>query len=327
VTVAAETERDDRALELMQRAHELIPRGEWDAAALALEQAATLHQETGRAYDRARCLQLAATLRRSAGDAEHARLLVERAAAVAPEDDQLAVSIAAEQAETAFAEGRFADAVAAWDRAIDIAREAGAKADGLSAMLRRRAAARISAGEVEPASLDFDEACRLLEQSRGKVTAGFVRAEQANLLLQYGHADRACQVLDALKTSPDPHLLADVLVVRARLARRGGRIDEAADFAARARDAALETVAPVSYFAASVELAEASEARLDRTQAYGTLATAWATLGDVLGEGVARSWVEPVLASYRIKWGEPAFLQAKREYEARRRAAIRGETP
>ena len=322
MTVAHETERDDQALALMRRARELIPRGEWEGASAALEQAAALHEAAGRVYDRARCLQLAATLRRSAGDAENARLLADRAAAVAPEDPQLAVSIATEQAEAAFAESRYRDAVSAWSRAIEQAREAGLKADGLSALLRRRAAALVSAGEVEPASRDYDEAFRLLEASQGRETAGFVRTEQADLLFQYGHADRAAQVLDALDAGSGPHLLAETLVMRARLAHAAGRIDDAIECASRAREAALKAVAPVSYFAAGVELAEAYEARLDRINAYGALATAWATLNDLLGEGVARSWVEPVLICYQIQWGEQAFLDAKRDYEARRRAVM-----
>jgi len=321
VTVAHETDRDDQALALMRRAHELIPRGEWEGASAALEQAAALHEAAGRAYDRARCLQLAATLRRSAGDAVNARLLADRAATAAPQDQQLAISIAAEQAETAFAESRYRDAVSAWSRAIGQAREAGLKADGLSAMLRRRAAARVSAGEVEPALRDYDEAFRLLESSRGRETAGFVRTEQADLLFQYGHADHAALVLDAIDAGSGPHLLAEMSVMRARLARAAGRIDDAIECASRAREAALEAIAPVSYFAASVELAEGYAARLDRTNSYGALATAWATLSDVLGEGVARSWVEPVLICYQIQWGEQAFLEAKRNYEARRRAA------
>lgn len=313
-----EAERDARAFALMQSAHQLIAQGEWEQAAVALEEAAALHRAAGRPYDEARCLQLAATLRRSAGDPQRARLLAERAAAVAPADQPLAVSIAAEQAETAFAEGRHQDSVAAWTRAIELARQAAEKPGGLSAMLRRRAAAYLAMRQIEPASRDFDEAYRLLP----KELAGFVRAEQAGLLAQYGYVQEAEHALEGIEADSNPHLRAEMLVMRARLARAGGRTDEALVHAGRARDDALQAVAPLSYFAASVEMAEAFEARGDRTNAYGTLATAWATLGDLLGEDVAGSWIEPILLAYQLKWSEEAFLQAKRQYEASRRSEI-----
>ena len=110
---------NDQAYALMQSAVALIPQGGWQEAAAALEKAAGLHAQAGRAYDEARCLQLAATLRRSAGEPEKARSLVEQAATVAPTDQPLAVSISAERAETAFAEGRFQEAVSAWTTALD----------------------------------------------------------------------------------------------------------------------------------------------------------------------------------------------------------------
>ena len=56
----------DPAETLAQRALSLIPRGDWAGAAAALEQAAALHAQAKRTYDDARCLQLAATLRRLA---------------------------------------------------------------------------------------------------------------------------------------------------------------------------------------------------------------------------------------------------------------------
>jgi tetratricopeptide (TPR) repeat protein len=310
----------------MQSALALIPQGNWQAAAAALEQAAGLHANAGRAYDEARCLQLAATLRRSAGDLEQARLLNQRAAAVAPGDAPLAVSILAEQAETAFAEGRYPAAVSAWATALDQGRQAGLKADGLSAMLRRRAAAFLALDQVASANSDFDQAYQLLEAAHGGETAAFVRVEQANGLWQYGHLDAAEQAIAATESGLDgestgPHLLAELLVLRSRLARGAGRMDTAAEYARRAREAALQAVAPLSYFAAGVELAEALQAQGDYTGAYGTLATTWATLSDVLGREVARSWVEPCLAAYNVVWGDLAFQQARSEYEAQRRAA------
>jgi hypothetical protein len=320
--------RDDKAEALMQTANSLIPQGKWPEAAEALEEAAWLHAEAGRSYDQSRCLQLAATLRRSSGQMEKARSLVAQAADTAPRDQPLAVSIAAERAETAFAEGRYENALSAWNDALDKAQEAGLKADGKSALLRRRAVAFLALRQIGPARNDFDLAWELVAATHGPEIAGFVRTEEANLLLQHGYSDHAEQVLSILETglleaAKDPHLAAEILVVHARLARATKQGHAAVEYALRARSAALKAIAPLSYFAASVELAEALEAQGKLAEAYGTLATAWATLSEVLGKDAAQSWVEPCLMAYQLKWGEANFAQARKEYEATRRAELR----
>jgi tetratricopeptide (TPR) repeat protein len=319
--------RDDTVEALMQTAHALIPKGKLPEAAEALEKAARLHAEAGRSYDQSRCLQLAATLRRSSGQVDEARSLIERAANSAQEDLPLLISIAAESAETAFAQGQYANAVSAWSEALDKAQDAGLKPDGRCALLRRRAQAFLALGQIGPAKSDFDRAWDLVAAAHGHETAGFVRTEEANLLLQYGHPDDAEQILSALNTGllggpTDPHLAAEMFTVRARLARAADQDRVAVEYARRARSAALKAVAPLSYFAASVELAEALEAQGSLVESYGTLATTWATLSDVLGGDAARSWVEPCLMAYQLKWGEAIFAQARKEYEATRRSNL-----
>jgi tetratricopeptide (TPR) repeat protein len=320
--------RDDKAEALMQTANSLIPQGRWPEAAEALEEAAELHAEAGRRYDQSRCLQLAATLRRSSGQTEQARSLIERAAGPAHEDQPLAISIAAEKAETAFAEGQYEEAVRAWSDALDKANEARLKVDGRSALLRRRAAAFLALKQIGQSRSDFDQAWELVASSHGRETAGFVRTEEANLLLQYGYADDAEQVLRLLETAgppeelKNPQLVAEIFVVHARLARAAKQGQAAAEYARRARSAALEAIAPLTYFAACVELAEALEAQGELVEAYGTLATAWATLSDVLGQDAAQSWVEPCLMAYQVKWGEEIFAQTRKGYESTRRAEL-----
>lgn len=197
-------------------------------------------------------------------------------------------------------------------------------------MLRRRAAALLELEQVGQAATDFDQAFELVSTAHGTDKALFVRVEQAGLLLQHNRADEAERVARAIEvelaTEPaSPHFLAEFHVLRARLARTAGNLPAATEDAERARQAALEAVAPVSYFAAATELAEALEGQGDRPGAYGVLATAWATLSDVLGEEAASSWVEPCLLGYQIRWGGPAFQQAKTAYEARRRATLKGD--
>jgi tetratricopeptide (TPR) repeat protein len=315
---------DDQAYALMQSAVSLIGQGQWRDAAHALEQAAQIHAQVGRAYDQARCLQLAATLRRSAAQPDQAGSLLAKAAAVAPQDQPLAISILSEQAEIAFANNHYEDAVAAYTRALNEARQSGLKPDGLSALLRRRAAASIALGNLREAAADFDEAFRLIHEISGRAIASFVRVEQSNWLWQYGHYHEMKQVVIALETSlqgeeSNSNLLSERLVAQARLSRVAGQFDVAIQHAERAREAALQAVAPVSYFAASVELAEALQSNGHYVEAYGNLTTAWATLGDLLGQDTASSWVEPVLFAYLMRWGEPVFRQAKSAYEAQRR--------
>ena len=327
-TTSSANTPDDQAYALMQSAVSLIQQGHWAEAAASLEKAAEIHDQAGRAYDQARCLQLAATLRRSTAQPDKARSLLERAVAVAPGDQPLAIAILTEQAETAFAENRYEEAVVAYTGALNEARQAGLKAEELSALLRRRAAASIALGKIQEAAADFDEAFQSLDVASGREVASFLRIEQAGLLWRHGYYDETEQVIAALETGLDgeevsPQLLAEVLVARARLSRSAGQADMATTYADRARDAALQAVAPVSYFSASVELAETLQIRGDYVGAYGTLTTAWATLADLLGEDVASSWVEPVLLAYAVRWGEPTFQQAKSAYEAQRRSEIR----
>jgi hypothetical protein len=159
------------------------------------------------------------------------------------------------------------------------------------------------------------------ERSSLPELAGFVHTEHAGLLLQYGHLPEATQLLASLPAPQSDHLRAELLVMRARAARAAGDTAQALQYAREARDAALQAVAPVSYFAAAAELAEACDSLNGRTQAYGALATAWANLADLLGEPVARSWVEPLLLAYRMKWGDAEFTAARQGYESARKSA------
>jgi tetratricopeptide (TPR) repeat protein len=326
------SDRDDEALELMRAAAALAPEGEWSEAAARLGLAAALHAEAGRDYDEARCLQMAATLRRSGGELDDAAALIERSRAIDHGDDRLLLSILAEQAEIASAAGELDAAVDAWSATLAQAPKAALAADGTSALLRGRAAALVAVDRVSDAAADFDAARGLLAPEHGAPLAGFVRTEQARLLLDHGHTAEAERVLEQLDNElggppKDDHLLAELLVARARIARAAGDMSDALTAARGARDAALAAVAPVPYFAGSVEMAEVQAATVGPTEAYSTLATALATLSDVLGADAARSWVEPVLIAFRARWGVEAFEQAKADYERRRRDELRETSP
>jgi tetratricopeptide (TPR) repeat protein len=317
---------DDHAFALMQSALERIPEARWSEAAAALEQAAALHEQAGRDYDGARCLQLAATMRRSAGDLDEAAALIDQAQAIAFEDQPLAVSVDAEAAETALAQDRCQDAIESWTRAIDNGRKAGLTAGSLSALLRRRAFTYLALSEFDSANRDFDEVHYLLQSAGDKNAAGFARLEQVRLLWQHGELERAGQALsDFQKAAGEPwdaHLKSEWLLQRSRLARAAGKLDSALEFARRSCEAAREAVAPLSYFGASAALAETLQAKGDFAGAYGALATAWATLSDLLGKETASTWIEPCLMAFQVQWGNEVFAKAKLDYETKRRAEL-----
>jgi tetratricopeptide (TPR) repeat protein len=322
--------RDDEAYDLMSAAAKLAPAGEWLQAADRLERAAGLHALAGRAYDEARCLQMAATLLRSAGQIEAAGRLIDRSRAVAQADDRLTLSIHAEHAEIASAAGELDEAIDAWSSALACRTAAGLGPDGTSALLRRRAAGLLAADRLADAAADFDAARRLMTQAHGPELAGFVRTEQAGLLWNLDKPAETRRVLAQLAEEigavepADPHLRAELLVLRARIAHAERRLDQALADAHAARESALTAVAPVTYLAASVELAGILESRELPADAYATLATTLVTLADAVGDETARSWVEPVLIDARLRWGIPGFDAAKAEYERRRRDDLDG---
>ncbi|KVD68441.1 hypothetical protein [Burkholderia ubonensis] len=332
----------DHTSTLLDAALARLRRGDLAGAAEALEQAAgatTASPASRDAIDRARSLQLAASLRSALGQSEAARALADQAAAVLPGDVPTEIAALVRQAEADEAAGRWRDAARRYGMALDEARQTPIGADAsvpppsgtpppsapqsdatrLIALLRARAACLIADGAYAEAAADFDAACALATPP----IAAFLRTEHARLLADAGAFDAARAALPP----PDPNdaqLAAEIGVEHARLERAAGHWSAARLAAGAARARALEAVAPVPYFAASVELAEIHDALGERTDAYGSLATAWATLSDLLGADVARSWVEPCLLALRMRWGEAGFDQAKRAHDDRRRAQ-RGE--
>ena len=298
------------AEELMRTAAELAPAGDFRGAAEALERAAALHEEAGRDYDHARCLQLAATLRRTNGEPERAAELIAEAKAVEIDDEPLRVSILAEAAETAVVNGDLHASLRAYNGALS---HSCLSAEGRNALLRRRAAALLALGRVEEADRDYDAAHQLLD-------AGHVRIEQARALIAHGRLNDAARVLAALQPK-DLHARAEQRALEATLARAAGDHATAEAKARAARDDALSAVAPVAYLAAALELSEALAAQHKHADAYGTLADALATLGDAIGEPAAREWIEPALLARRNDWGPDGFAAARAEHERRRRAA------
>jgi tetratricopeptide (TPR) repeat protein len=300
---------------LLQNALSQISGGDFARAAKLAEEVANLHGQAGRTLDQALALQVAGALQLASADAESSRALSQHAARIVPENLPVTVASLAVQAEAAATQGRYCRAVENFTASLDSARAAGIPSSSQVALLRRRAACRIAIGDYAAADGDFTAACQLASAR----IASFLRAEQSRLLFDAGQLDASASVLPEPNMS-DAQLIAEIEAQKARLARATGDTERSREHAIAARSAALSVVAPVPYFTASVELAEALDALGRRADSYSVLATTWASLSDLLGSGVARSWIEPCMLAMRLRWGDTPFNTVKQAHDARRRA-------
>jgi tetratricopeptide (TPR) repeat protein len=239
-----------------------------------------------------------------------------------PQDLPLAVAGHAERAMAAASQVDHAAAATLFGAALEAAAQAGLPPAVRIALLRARSASLIALGRLDAAAADVAQASELGDPA----LAPFLRTEHADRLLESGYAADARRALPS-EAGAEPLNRAEITLVRARLARHAGDDKQARQLAEAARQQAREAVAPVPYFAASVLLADLYDAAGDRLGAYTILATAWATLGDLLGGPVARTWIEPCLAAMRLRWGEVGFATTKAAHDARRRAALAEAVP
>ncbi|MEU6863240.1 hypothetical protein ABZ924_08215 [Streptomyces sp. NPDC046876] len=326
---------------LEQLATAAMDEGDLGAAAAALEEAAGLWDRTREAERQGFCLLLAATAQRLRGDLGAARHNLERAAA-ADLPEAVRRAFGTEQAEQALAAG---DAQAAYEGfgaaldALDAAGQAPLDAAGPDAadaagpdapaaagpdalvrarILQRRAAAALAAQRWYDAAGDLMDAEELLF-AHGDHDEAEAAALGAALAVAHVAPDTAERVWDAATaTAPRDGVAA------ARRAVAGGRIALLADDPARAlrrfdeaRRAALDAADPLAYLAAVQEAVGAAELLGDDATAYARLATAWATVGDLLGRELSRRLVRPLLEGLRERLGPRRFAAARTAYEAR----------
>ena len=120
----------------------------------------------------------------------------------------------------------------------------------------------------------------------------------------------------------DQEAEVDLDLLDAALAVTGEDLDRALSLTWRARQRALDGVAPVKYLSAAIALAELHDLRGEHGSAYEALSTAWATLADLMGSETARAVVQPRLQLLVDRWGVEEFTAVKKRYEARRRAQL-----
>ncbi|WP_139559737.1 hypothetical protein [Methylotetracoccus oryzae] len=311
-----------------QRAQNALVRGDWQAAAQLLRKAATMAEARHDPRRAVHCEQMAAALFRAAGSLDEALAAAQRIAQRDPTSPQARFAAQAETAEALMAAGDHAKAAAAWRVALLEAETLRLPAWACATVMRRLAAALAYSHAQDDAWAMLDAAAELQRGTQQEADAAWIDVEQAQLAQSVGNIERARLAVHRprvqLAAATDPALRAECWRTVAECALAEGDYNLARIEAQRARDAALTAIAPVTYFGATVALARAAETQGDRATCYRTLATAWVTLADLLGEPVAQTWVEPVLQAYRLAWGPAAFDAVRAEHDRVRRAARRG---
>lgn len=315
-----------RRRDALAAAQASLDRFDLDGAAGHVERAAALARRAGDAARAAHCDQMLAALHRVRGDPTGALQAARRMDAGAGGDKRTGFVARVERAEALLANGDSGAAARSYREALEYAPDLRLPPWAMATVLRRLAECDAGRGAWKEAREGFDAAAERVAEAGDAAAAAWIGLEHADRAWRGGRAEHARDVAgrDALieHEAVDAHFRGERRILLARMAMAGGDVDAAKRFALDARDAALEAVAPLTYFAASTALAEALDARGERSEAYTALATAWASLGDLLGADVAESWVGPVLLAFRTRWGVSAFESAKAGHDTRRRQRL-----
>ena len=303
---------------LLRHANALAAAGKLAEASAALDEALQVQRQRDSRDDMLRCLLLSAELLRLQGRREEASGRVHEGLALTAPGSIDHAQARAIAGEIALSNGDAAGAEHAFDIALAIARDA-------PAWWRARARARAALQRFEEAALDLEAVRDLCARSRDGASARHAAVEAATAWQQARRFDRANALVtttlaDARAANDEAALGAlELLNTTTALARQDGAAARA--HAQAARTHALAARAPDTYIGAAVALARLAAQAGDDTAAYGTLATGWATISDLLGPELARATFEPLLREQRLRWGAERFDAARADYEASRRAA------
>ena len=294
--------------------------GDLGTAAAALEEAAGRWEALEEPSRVGHALLLAAAARRLTGDLGAARHDHARAAA-ADLPDPLSRALDAERAEQDLAGG---DADVAHERFTAVLDELPPDREPLlrAQLLQRRAAAAVDAARWRDAATDLmdAEALYAAHGTRDEAEATALGAAAAIANVDMAVAE---DVLSAVAADPpqDGSAAARRGVVGGQIAMTADRPALALERFDAARQGALDVRDPIAYLTAAVEGSRAAERLGDDATAYARLATAWATLGDLLGADAARQLARPLLLDLRDRFGVPRVDAARAAYEE----AARGE--
>ena len=312
---------DDVSPERLEtQARERLVEADLGGAARLLQQAARDWAVLDNAERAGSCWLLAASTLRLAGQLHEAGEAARNAQELRALPGALRRGVEMELAEQALASG---DAALAQQRfGVVLTRHAEHLDPPLRAVvLQRRAVAASAANDERGASRDFCAAADLMEQQGGKAAD----AEAARLAAAACLSTVDPKAAEALWRQVDQHPPHD----GASAARRGlvgGQIalhsHEQALALVRsgaARQGALDARDAASYLAASVQSAHLLEQQGQVDGAYARLASAWVTLGSLLGRESAATLVRPAMQELRARMGTDVFQRVKDTYEATRR--------
>ncbi|WP_137918693.1 hypothetical protein [Hydrogenophaga sp. 2FB] len=305
--------------QLEAQARERLAQADLDGAAGLLQQAARDWVVLDNAERAGTCWLLAASTLRLAGQLGPAGEAARNAQELGTLPAALRRGVEMELAEQALASG---DAALAQRRFGAVLLRHAEHLDGplRAVVLQRRAAAASAAHDEPSAADDFCAAADLME--RGGKTAD---AEAARLAAAACLSTVDPQRAEALWRQVNQHPPRDGTGA-ARRGLVGGHIalqgHEPALALARygaARQGALDARDAASYLAASVQSANLLEQQGQLNDAYARLASAWVTLGSLLGRESAATLVRPALQGLRERLGPEVFQRVKDGYEAARR--------
>lgn len=286
-------------------------------AADLLQRAATGWHHMGNHNRAGTCWLLAASTLRLAGLMDQAAQAARHAEALAL-PDALRRGIDMELAEQALASG---DAARAQARFSALLEQHGQHIDAKlrALVLQRRAAAALAAHEERAAADDFCAAAVLMQSLGLAADAEAARLAAASCLSAVDPPGAEALWQDVDQQPPhDGTAAARRCLVGAQVALQGHQPALALERLARARQGALDARDATAYLAASVQAASLLEQQGHAENAYARLASAWVTLGDLLGQEPAAQLVRPALAGLRERLGEAAFQRVRQSHAARR---------
>jgi hypothetical protein len=306
--------------ELERQARTRLAEADLSGAAGLLERAALSWQHVGNAERAGTGWLLAASTWRLAGSME-ASAHAARCAEVLDLPDALRRGVDMELAEQALACG---DAALAREQFSTWLLQHGQHIDDRlrAVVLQRRAAAALSAHDERGAAADFSSAAALM-QSLGlaaDVQAARLAAASCLSMVDAPAAEAIWRDVDQ-QPARDGSAAARQGLVGAQIALALGQPVLALERLARARQGALDARDATSYLAASVQAASLLEQQGQAQDAYARLASAWVTLGDLLGKEPAANLVRPALAGLRERLGEAVFQRVRQAHNAQRRRA------
>lgn len=292
--------------------------GELGTAAASMEEAAGWWSDAGQTERQGRCLLLASSMQRLRGDLGAARHDLGRASAIRELPVGVRRAFDVERAEQALARGAADEAHLLLTSALEVLGTDGRCELERARLLQRRAAAAMSAHRWEDSAADL-MAAQALFVALARPDEAEAAALGAAVVIANVDPSVGEQVWQATTAGPpqDGGAAAQRNICGGQIAMLRNDPQQALMRFDRAREAALDITDPLAYLTAASEAARAAEALGEDVAAYGRLASAWVTLGDLLGEDAGRQLVRPLLEQLRDRLGSQQFTVARKAYEQR----------